>query len=144
MFRTRIGTVLIFPQTQNCFRSYVVMPFISRLDRILCLKYYVSLSTLKKGRGIEWFIEDLAFSSPYDYLPHSHHLPPPPPPTRQQVISLSQYSCVSPVELILIGDWREGDSLGVKRKPNLCKSFKTLWRMEFSASISDERSNTKK
>ncbi len=40
--------------------------------------------------SIEWFIEDQAFL-PSDYFP--------PPPPSQQVVSLSQYSCVLPVEL---------------------------------------------
>ncbi len=45
--------------------------------------------------SIKWFIEDQACSPSYDLAP----LPPPFPLLRQQVLSLSQSSCVSAVEL---------------------------------------------
>jgi hypothetical protein len=52
--------------------------------------------------SIKWFIEDQTFSPLYDSAP----LPSPSnphPPSRQQVVSLSQSSYVSPPELT---DWR--------------------------------------
>ncbi len=61
-----------------------------------------------KGRGgrrgtesIEWIIEEQAFSLSYDLAP-----PPSPPPfSRQQVVSLSQSSCVSSFEFEREGGW---------------------------------------
>ncbi len=50
---------------------------------------------VKTGESIEIFIEEQAFSSSYDLA----HLLPPLHISRQQVFSLSQSSCMSPVEL---------------------------------------------
>ncbi len=49
-----------------------------------------------------------------------------PHPSRQQVVSLSQSFCVSPVEL---NYWRGGRSQIIRRRESLvfCKSFNTLW-----------------
>ncbi len=58
------------------------------------------------SESIERYIEDEAFSLSYD-------LAPPPTFSCKQVVSLSQHSRVSSVEL---SDWRGGE--GVEEKPN--------------------------
>jgi hypothetical protein len=62
-------------------------------------------------------IEDDAFSLSYDLAPPSS--PTPRPPFRQQVASLSQSSCLSPVELT---DGRGGEEVG--EEPNKTKARK--------------------
>ncbi len=62
------------------------------------------------AESIELFIENQAVSPSYDLDPR----PPPSPLSRQQVVSLSQSLCVSPIELT---DWRSGDG-GRGKKPN--------------------------
>jgi hypothetical protein len=63
-----------------------------------------TFTELQKSESIKLFIELQAFSLSRDLAP-----PPPPPPftSRQQVVSLSQSSCVSPVG-ITVGIGREG------------------------------------
>ncbi len=71
--------------------------FVSQLSR--SAKLEILLHTVhcraEKRVPIESFLEDQAFLRSYDSAPR----PPPIPLSRQQVISFSQSSCVSPVEL---------------------------------------------
>jgi hypothetical protein len=60
-------------------------------------------------------IEDQAFSPSYDWLF------PPPPLSRQQVVSLSQSSCVSPVELT--------DERG--KEPNHTTTTNKVWSSKY-------------
>jgi hypothetical protein len=79
-----------------------------------------------QAESIELFIEDQAFSPSYELSP----TPPYNPFSRDQVVSLSQSSYGSPIELT---DRRGGE--GVEEEPNdtttrklvLYKSFNTLW-----------------
>jgi hypothetical protein len=65
----------------------------------------------QSAESIEWFLEGQAFLRSYDSAP----CPPtsPFPPSREQVVSLSQFSSVSPVELT---DGRRGGGLGEEPK----------------------------
>jgi hypothetical protein len=56
------------------------------------------------AESIEWFIEGQVFSLSYYFAP-----PHPLPLSRRQIVSLSQFSCVSPVE---ISDGREVEGGG--------------------------------
>ncbi len=64
------------------------MPVIRTHDMCFCVY-------LLHPESIEIFIEDQAFSMSYDLAP----LPPHSPQSRQQVVSLSLYARVSPIEL---------------------------------------------
>ncbi len=68
--------------------------------------------------SIDLFIEDQAFLWPYDSAPH----PPPTHLSSQQVVYLSQYSCVSPTEFT---DGRGGWEV-VGGKPNQTMARKTV------------------
>ncbi len=57
--------------------------------------------------SIEWLIDDQAILRSYDSAPRP---PPSTPPLRQQVVSLSQSSCVLPVKLT-----EEGEAVGCGR-----------------------------
>ncbi len=57
------------------------------------------------SEGIECFTEDQAFLQSNDSGPRP---PPSRPLSRQQITSLSQSSCLSPVELILTGEGGRG------------------------------------
>jgi hypothetical protein len=85
----------------------------------VCLKdpLIFSLITISP-EGIEWFIEDKAFSP-------SYVLTPPLPVSRQQVVSLSQSYCMSPV--VLTGGGPRGSQIiRWQESLGLYKSFKTL------------------
>jgi hypothetical protein len=80
--------------------------------------------------SIEWFIEDQAFLRSYDSAPRPpHYLLS--PVSRQQVASLSQSSCVSPVELTDGKGGERGWAWSWIKLPqeslDLYKSFITLW-----------------
>jgi hypothetical protein len=63
-----------------------------------------------RAESIERFIEDQAFSPSYDL----DTPPPSPPPLPQRVVSLSQSSCVSPVELHMTEEGEGGAGGGAK------------------------------
>ncbi len=65
--------------------------------------------------SIEWFKEDQAFSQSYVLAS-----PPPNPLFRQQVVSLSQSSCVSPVQLT---DGRGGKRGGEAKSYDVKKAW---------------------
>jgi hypothetical protein len=73
--------------------------------------------------SVEWFVEDQAF------LP-SHDLAPPPPLPHfvmHQVVSLSQSSCLSPVELTDRGvGWGRSQIIWQRESQVLFKSFRAL------------------
>ncbi len=102
----------------------------SRQKKITSPKYYclalcVYHSTSGAGtESVELFTEDQAFSP-------SYYLALPPPLYRQQAFSLSQFSCVSPVELTQDrgGEGEGKKSQIIRRRENLVlyESFNTLW-----------------
>jgi hypothetical protein len=73
------------------------------------------LSPYLLPENIERFVEDHAFSLSYDFAPPA----PLPPLCCQQVVSLSQSSCVSPVELTGGGGLGEEPNRTAARKPGL-------------------------
>ncbi len=85
---------------------------------------------LRRGQeNVEWYIEDKAFLWSYDSAPRT----PPSPFSRQQVVYLSQSSCVSPVELTDErvggggGGWARRQIIRPRESLALYKSFNTLW-----------------
>ncbi len=76
--------------------------------------------------SIKWFTENQAFWLSYDLVPP----PPHPPLSRHEVVSLSQSSCLSPVQLTdRRGVRRRGRSQIIWRRESLAlyKSLNTLW-----------------
>ncbi len=75
----------------------------------------------KKSESIERLIEVQAFLRSYDSAT------PFPPPACQQVVSLSQSSCVSTVELTAVGAWAWSRIIRLQESLAFYKSFNTLW-----------------
>ncbi len=115
---------------------------------ILCTGIFSKCSFLKQ---LKYFTQSIRFSGicPLDaareywmiYMlsrPSFHFSPslPPPPPSCQQVVSFSQTSCVSPVNLT---GGREGKGWGrskfIRGRYSLVlyESFNTLWKQRFSS-----------
>jgi len=74
------------------------------------------------AESTEWLIEDQAFLRSHDSAPR----PPLTPLAYQQVVSRSQSSCVSPVELIDGRGWARSQIIQPQECLVLYKSFNTL------------------
>ncbi len=100
VFRQRFKKGLFVTSSSDFFKAILLWPWIH-----CCPYYFWSTSKLWPWplylctrllipETIKWFIEDQALSTSYDSAP-----PPPSPISRQLAVSLSESSCVSPVEL---------------------------------------------
>ncbi len=106
----------------NC--AFIARPF-RKLAYLLLL--------VSQPESIEWLIYHQAFFSVVWF--GSAPRPPPPHLTSEQLASLSQSSCVSPVQL---ADgrggmrWARSQLMWTRKSPALYKAFKTLWSKQYN------------